>query len=368
MNFKCKKDDLIVALNNVSRTVSTRTTMPILEGVLIETYDNNIKLTTNDLEIGSEYIIPAVIESSGNTVVELKTFNEIIRKIESEEISFEINNGIFIIKSTSGVFKLLTLNPDDFTRLPVFNANKEITISEKMFKDMVKKTVFATSSDPNRPVYTGALVEVVDNDISVVAIDGFRMAVRKEYLERPSEFKAIIPAKSLTEIIKTLSDDEDAMIKIGVNKNQALFRMGPCTVISRIIEGDFLNYNKTLPTNIETTVRIGKRALLEALERVSIFYKDVKEQKPPVKTKMSLDFFEISCEGNAGDAKELVNAAVSGKDLEIGFNPRYLIEALKVIDDDEIELEFSSPVLPVVIRPLAGTGYVYMVLPLKLKN
>ena len=158
------------------------------------------------------------------------------------------------------------------------------------------------------------------------------------------------------------------MIKIGVNKNQALFRMGPCTVISRIIEGDFLNYNKTLPTNIETTVRIGKRALLEALDRVSIFSKDVKEQKPPVKIKMSLDFFEISCEGQAGDAKELVNAAVSGKDLEIGFNPRYLIEALKVIDDDEIELEFSSPVLPVVIRPLAGTGYVYMVLPLKLKN
>ena len=366
MNFKCKKEDLIIGLNNVSRTVSTRTTMPILEGVLIETYDNNIKLTTNDLEIGSEYIIPAVIEASGNTVVDLKTFNEIIRKIESEDISFEINNGIFIIKSTSGVFKLLTLNPDDFTRLPVFSAEREISISEKMFKDMVKKTVFATSSDPNRPVYTGALVEVQDNEVSVVALDGFRMAVRRETLERPSMFKAIIPSKALTEITKTLSDDEDAMIKIGLNKNQALFRMGPCTVISRIIEGDFLNYNKTLPTDIETTVRIGKKALLEALERVSIFSKE--DKKIPVKINMSLDFFQISCAGNAGDAKESVNAVVSGKDLEIGFNPRYLIEALKVIDDDEVNLEFSSPLLPVVIRPLAGSGYVYMVLPLKLKD
>ncbi len=366
MNFKCKKEDLIIGLNNVSRTVSTRTTMPILEGVLIETYDNNIKLTTNDLEIGSEYIIPAVIEASGNTVVDLKTFNEIIRKIESEDISFEINNGIFIIKSTSGVFKLLTQNPDDFTRLPVFSAEREISISEKMFKDMVKKTVFATSSDPNRPVYTGALVEVVDNEVSVVALDGFRMAVRRESLERPSMFKAIIPAKALTEITKTLSDDEDAMIKIGLNKNQALFRMGPCTVISRIIEGDFLNYNKTLPTDIETTVRIGKKTLLEALERVSIFSKE--DKKIPVKINMSLDFFQISCAGQAGDAKESVNAVVSGKDLEIGFNPRYLIEALKVIDDDEVNLEFSSPLLPVVIRPLAGSGYVYMVLPLKLKD
>ncbi|MBR6688693.1 MAG: DNA polymerase III subunit beta [Clostridia bacterium] len=366
MNFKCKKEDLIIGLNNVSRTVSTRTTMPILEGVLIETYDNNIKLTTNDLEIGSEYIIPAVIEASGSTVVDLKTFNEIIRKIESEDISFEINNGIFIIKSTSGVFKLLTQNPDDFTRLPVFNAEREISISEKMFKDMVKKTVFATSSDPNRPVYTGALVEVVDNEVSVVALDGFRMAVRREILERPSMFKAIIPAKALTEITKTLSDDEEAIIKIGLNKNQALFRMGPCTVISRIIEGDFLNYNKTLPTDIETRVRIGKKTLLEALERVSIFSKE--DKKIPVKINMSLDFFQISCAGQAGDAKESVNAVVSGKDLEIGFNPRYLIEALKVIDDDEVELEFSSPLLPVVIRPLAGSGYVYMVLPLKLKD
>ena len=264
------------------------------------------------------------------------------------------------------MFKLLTQNPDDFTRLPVFSAEREISISEKMFKDMVKKTVFATSSDPNRPVYTGALVEVVDNEVSVVALDGFRMAVRRETLERPSMFKAIIPAKALTEITKTLSDDEDAMIKIGLNKNQALFRMGPCTVISRIIEGDFLNYNKTLPTDIETTVRIGKKTLLEALERVSIFSKE--DKKIPVKINMSLDFFQISCAGQAGDAKESVNAVVSGKDLEIGFNPRYLIEALKVIDDDEVNLEFSSPLLPVVIRPLAGSGYVYMVLPLKLKN
>jgi len=370
MNFKCRKDDLIIGLNNVSRTVSTRTTMPILEGVLIETYENNIKLTTNDLEIGSEYIIPANIEASGSTVVDLKTFNEIIRKIESEEISFEIENQIFIIKSTSGIFKLSTMNPDEFTRLPVFNVDKEITISEKMFKDMVKKTVFATSNDQNRPVYTGALLEVYDGVVNMVALDGFRMAVRKEYLDRANDFKAIIPAKVLTEITKTLSDEEENMMKIGLNKNQALFRMGPCTVISRIIEGDFLNYTKTIPTDIETTVRIGKKNLLEALERVAIFSKEVseKDKKIPVRINMSLDLFQISCVSITGDAKEKVNAVVTGKDLEIGFNPRYLMEALKVVEDDEIELEFSSPVLPVLIRPITGSGYVYMVLPLKLKD
>ena len=370
MKFKCSKNDLILALNNVSRTVTSKTTMPILEGVLIETYDNNIKLTTNDLEIGSEYIIRAEIEVSGSTVVDLKTFNEIIRKIESESITFEIENGIFIIKSTSGIFKLLTMNPDEFTRLPVFNVDKEIEISEKMFKDMVKKTVFATSSDQNRPVYTGALVDVQSGLVNIVAIDGFRMAIRKEYLEKSSDFKAIIPSKALTEIIKTLSDSDDSIMKIGINKNQALFRIGPCTVVSRIIEGDFLNYNSIIPSETDTKVRIARKSLLESLERVSIFAKEVaeKDKKVPVKINMSLDMFEISCVSVTGDAKEKVNAVVEGKDLEIGFNPRYLMEALKVIDDDEIELNFTSNVLPLIIKPLVGHGYVYMVLPVKLKD
>ena len=370
MKFKCSKEDLIIGLNNVTKTVTSKTTMPILEGVLIETYSNNIKLTTNDLEIGSEYIIKADIEISGSTVVDLKTFNEIIRKIESEEISFEIESNIFIIKSTSGIFKLLTMNPEEFTRLPVFNVDKEITISEKMFKDMVKKTVFATSNDHNRPVYTGALINVQDDIVDIVGIDGFRMAIRKEYLNKSSDFRAIIPAKALTEIIKSMSEEEDEIVKIGVNKNQALFRMGPCTVVSRIIEGDFLNYNSIIPSDVDTKVRIGRKNLLESLERVSIFSKEVseKDKKVPVKINISIDLFQISCVSVTGDAKEKVNAVIEGKNLEIGFNPRYLIEALKAIDDDELELDFTSSVLPLIIKPITGNSYVYMVLPVKLKD
>ena len=370
MTFKCSKEDLIVALNNVSRTVSLKTTMPILEGVLIETYDNNIKLTTNDLEIGSEYIIKAEIGVSGSTVVDLKTFNEIIRKIESDEISFEVKDNIFVIKSTSGVFKLLTMNPDEFARLPVFNVEKEIEISEKMFKDMVRKTVFATSTDQNRLIYTGALIDIKDEVLNIVAIDGFRMAIRKEYLDKKTDFRAIIPAKILTEIIKTMSDSDENILKIGVNKNQALFRMGPCTVISRIIEGEFLSYNSIIPSETDTKVRIAKKSFLEALERVSIFSKESseKDKKVPIKINITLDMFEISCISGTGDAKERVDAVIEGKDLEIGFNPRYLMEALKVIDDDEIELNFTSNVLPLIIKPLSGDKFVYMVLPVKLKD
>lgn len=371
MKFKCSKEDLIKGLNSVSKTVASKTTLPIQEGILIETAGNSIRLITNDLEIGTEYILSAEIENTGVAVVDMKTFNEIIRKIESLEITFEEKNGVFAIKSTSGVFKLQTMNTDEYKRLPVFNVEKQIEISQKIFKDMVKKTVFATSVDMNRPVYTGVLVTVSGNVINLVAIDGFRMAIKKELLENyTNDFKAIIPAKVLTEVIKTLEDEEDKKVKIGVNRNQALFEMDECTVVSRIIDGEFLNYNNVLPAESDTKVTINRKQFLEAIERVAIFSRDVseKDKKVPVKLSIQMDSIEVSCISVTGDAKEVVNSLVEGKTLDIGFNPRYLIEALRVIEDEEIQMEFSTNVSPLVIKPLAGNTYIYMVLPVKIKD
>lgn len=371
MKFKCSKEDLIKGLNSVSKTVASKTTLPIQEGILIETSGSNIRLITNDLEIGTEYILNAEIEEAGATVVDMKTFNEIIRKIESLEITFEEKDGIFAIKSTSGVFKLQTMNAEEYKRLPVFNIEKQIEISQKVFKDMVKKTVFSASVDMNRPVYTGVLITVTGNVINLVAIDGFRMAIKKELLESYSnDFKAIIPAKVLTEVIKSLEDEEDKKIRIGVNKNQALFEMDECTVVSRIIDGEFLNYNNVLPAEADTKVTINRRQFLEAIERVAIFSRDVseKDKKVPVKVSIQMDSIEVSCVSVTGDAKEIVNSVVEGKNLDIGFNPRYLIEALRVIEDEEIQMEFSTNVSPLIIKPIAGNTYIYMVLPVKIKD
>lgn len=371
MKFKCSKEDLIKGLNSVSKTVASKTTLPIQEGILIETSGSNIRLITNDLEIGTEYILNAEIEEAGATVVDMKTFNEIIRKIESLEITFEEKDGIFAIKSTSGVFKLQTMNAEEYKRLPVFNIEKQIEISQKVFKDMVKKTVFSASVDMNRPVYTGVLITVTGNVINLVAIDGFRMAIKKELLESYSnDFKAIIPAKVLTEVIKSLEDEEDKKIRIGVNKNQALFEMDGCTVVSRIIDGEFLNYNNVLPAEADTKVTINRKQFLEAIERVAIFSRDVseKDKKVPVKVSIQMDSIEVSCVSVTGDAKEIVNSVVEGKNLDIGFNPRYLIEALRVIEDEEIQMEFSTNVSPLIIKSIAGNTYIYMVLPVKIKE
>lgn len=371
MKFICSKEELIKGLNSVSKTVASKTTLPIQEGILIETVGNGIHLMTNDLEIGTEYILDAEIESAGTTVVDMKTFNEIIRKIESNEISFEVNNNIFVIKSTSGIFKLQTMNAEEYKRLPVFNVEKQIELSQKVFKEMVKKTVFSASVDMNRPIYTGVLITVNGSVINVVAIDGFRMAIKKEVLESYSnDFKAIIPAKVLTEVIKSLEDEDNQTIKIGVNRNQALFEIGKCTVVSRIIDGNFLDYNNVLPAESDTKVIINKKQFLESIERVAIFSKDVseKDKKVPVRVSIQMDSLEVSCVSVTGDAKETVDAVVHGKNLVIGFNPRYLIEALRVIDDEEIQMEFSTSVSPLIIKPFAGNTYIYMVLPVKLKE
>jgi len=371
MKFKCCKEELIIGLNNITRSSLLKTTMPILEGVLIETIENNIKLTTNDLEIGSEYILKAQISSAGKTVIDLRTFNEIIKKIESEEIDFEMDNNIFVIKSTNGVFKLTTMNQEEYIRLPVFNIEKEISVSQKMFKDMIKKTVFATSIDQNRPIYTGSLISIKEGFLTIVSIDGFRMAIRKELVkDKKIDFKAIIPAKTLMEIMKNLSDINEETFKIGINKNQILFEIGSCTIISRIIEGEFLNYNSIIPSEVDTRIKLRTKEFLVSIERVSVFSKEVseKDKKVPIKLNIQTDNLKISCISATGDAKENIKVFCEGKELEIGFNPRYLIEALRVIEDEELLLEFGSNISPLIIKPVLENDYIYMVLPVKLKE
>lgn len=371
MKLKCELKELINGLNIVSKTSISKTTMPILEGVLIEAKNNKIQLTTYDLEIGTEHTFSCNIEDEGKVVVELKTLNEIIRKIEDEEIEITVIDNLFVIKSINGVFKLSIMNAEEFPKLPVFNIESSIEIEQKIIKEMIRKTLFAVSTDENRPIYNGALLKVENNVLTVVAVDGFRLALRK-YLNNKNinDFKAIIPGKVLSEVLKILTDDEEKIIKIGVNKNQALFEMENSVIVSRIIEGDFLDYNRIIPSTMETRVKIKTKNLLDSFERVALFAKENKEKdrKSPVKMNIGIDGIILSCVSETGDAKEVISAVVEGKNLELGFNPRYFIEALKVIDDQEIIIEFTTSLSPVLIKPVATKDYIYVVLPIKLRQ
>ena len=371
MKFICEREKLLKAINSVVKGVASKTTMPILEGILIQTNDNEIKLTTYDLEIGIEYIIESTIEEQGSTVVNALMFSEIIRKLPDTEISITLNeNNLLVIECEGSLYKLATMNPEEFPELPKINIENSIELDQKMLKSMVRKTIFAVSMEENRPVFTGCLFEIVNNKINVVAVDGFRLAWSSSFLEKQSnDFKAVIPGKTLNEVNKIVTDSFEP-IKIGVSKNQALFQMENCKIVTRLLDGEFLNYSSVIPKNWETRIRVNRRDLQECFERISLISASIaeKEKKYPVKTKIEVGKITISCTNQTGDAKEELYLETQGKELEAGFNPKYFLDALKVIDDEEIFIDFGTSVSPSVIRPIENEDYTYMILPIRMKD
>ena len=229
MNFVCEKETILKAINSVINGVASKTTMPILEGILIQTNDNEIKLTSYDLEIGIEYIIESKVEEQGNTVVNAIMFSEIIRKLPNKEIRISINsNGLLEIECEGSLYKLATMNPDEFPELPKIDIENSIEIEQTILKNMIRKTIFAVSQEENRPIFTGCLFEIIENKLNVVAVDGYRLAVKSTKLSNSSNsFSSVIPGKTLNEVNKIMSDSFDT-VKIGIAKNQALFEMENC--------------------------------------------------------------------------------------------------------------------------------------------
>lgn len=372
MKIICEKEKLLKGINAVVRGIPTRTTMPILEGILIQTNTNEIKLTTYDLELGIEYVVESNVEEEGSTVVNSVMFSEIIRKLPDNDIQISLNNNnILIIECEGSIYKLSTMNPDEFPELPKIDIEKSLNIDQKILKDMIKKTIFAVSVEENRPIFTGCLFEVLDNKINVVAIDGSRMGwISNNLKEKIDEFKVVIPSKTLNEVNKIILDSYEN-IKIGVAKNQAVFEMENCKIVTRILEGEFLNYRSVIPTNWETKINIDKSKLQECLERVSLISSSLieKEKKYPVKINIEVGKITISCTNQTGDAKEEIFTETEGKPLEIGVNPKYFLDALKVIEDEEISIEFGTNISPCIIKPIeVEKQYIYMILPIRMKE
>ena len=371
MKFVCYKDNIIKALNSVVKGVASKTTMPILEGILIQTNEDEIKLTTYDLEIGIEYTMKCDIVENGSTVVNATMFTEIIRKLPNSEINISVNeNNLLIIECEGSLYKLATMNPDEFPELPKIEIENSIIVEQGTLKNMIKKTIFAVSTDENRPIFSGCLFEIKNNKLNIVAIDGFRLALRNINLPVPvNDFKAVIPAKTLNEVIKILSDSFET-VKIGVAKNQALFEMENCKLVTRILDGEFLNYNSVIPTSWQTRVRVNKKNLQNSFERISLISSSSieKEKKYPVKVAVDIGKMTISCTNQTGEAKEDVYISTEGKYLEAGFNPKYFLDCLKAIDDEEIFVEFGSNISPCLVKSVENNDYVYMILPIRLKS
>ena len=371
MKFICYKDKIIKALNSVVKGVASKTTKPILEGILIQTNDKEIKLTTYDLELGIEYTMECDVKEQGSTVVNAMMFTEIIRKLPDSEINININeNNLLTIECEGALYKLATMNPDEFPELPKIEIENSIELEQSALKNMIKKTIFAVSTEENRPIFTGCLFEIKNNKLNIVAIDGFRLALRTINLPvQVNDFKAVIPAKSLNEVNKILEDSFES-VKIGVSKNQAVFEMENCKIVTRILDGEFLNYASVIPENWQTRIRVEKNSLQNSFERISLISSSSmeKEKKYPVKVTIDIGKLTILCTNQTGDAKEEVFISTEGKNLEVGFNPKYFLDSLKAIDEEEIFVEFGTNVSPCLIKSVENNDYVYMILPIRLKG
>ncbi len=371
MKIVCYKDKILKAINSVVKGVASKTTMPILEGILIQTNDNEIKLTTYDLEIGIEYIMECEVKEQGSTVVNAIMFSEIIRKLPDTEIYISVNDkNLLEIECEGSLYKLATMNPDEFPELPKIEIENSIEVDQNVLKNMIRKTIFAVSSEESRPIFTGCLFEIENNKLSLVAVDGFRLALRSIYLNKQTNnFSAVIPGKTLNEVNKIISDSFEP-IKIGVAKNQALFEMDNCKVVTRILDGEFLNYKNVIPSNWETRVKAEKSSLQNSFERVSLISSSSveKEKKYPVKVQVDIGKVVISCTNQTGDAKEELYVATEGKNLEAGFNPKYFLDSLKAIDDEEVYVEFGTSISPCLIKSVENNDYTYMILPIRLKE
>ena len=373
MKIIFEKDKMIKALNSVTKAVATKTTMPILEGILIQTNNDDIKLTCYDKELGIEYIIKEnnVLEQ-GSIVVNAIMFSEIIRKLPDTNITISINdNNLLVIECEGSVYKLATMNPDDFPQLPEINVENSIELEQNTIKDMIRKTIFAISTEENRPVFTGCLFEVKNNKLNVVAVDGFRLAWKSKVLNtKTNDFEAVIPGRTLQEINKILADSFD-LIKLGISKNQALFEIENCKIVTRLLDGEFLKYSEVIPKKWETRVRVNKNLISNCFERISLISSSSmeKEKRYPVKLNVEVGKIKISCTNQTGDAKEEIFTTTEGQDLEAGFNPKFFLDVFRNIDDEEVYINFGTSISPSVIKSIEDDGdYQYMILPVRLKK
>lgn len=368
MKFICNQNELSQAINIVQKAVSTKSTLPVLKGIYLEAHNNQLRLVGNDLSIGIDTVLSANIESEGSVVISSKIFGEIIRKLPNDNVSIEVDSSKNVhIECLGSKFNIQGQSSEEYPELPEVDENNSYDIDSDLLKNMIRQTIFATSQDESRLVLTGVLVEIKNRVISMVAIDGYRLALKTGTLGSDIENKAIIPGKTLSEVGKIISAfDKENSIKISFTDKHILFKVDNIKVISRLLDGDFIKYDQIIPNEYKTKVVVNTSDLQSSIERASLLAKEGKNSS--IKLIFTDNLLNITSNVEIGNVNEQLSIKLEGQDLEIGFNPKYLIDALKVIDSEEIIIELSTSVSPCIIKPKDNDNYIYLVLPVRIPN
>lgn len=367
MKFTCEKALLVSAISVASRTVAPKSAIPSLEGLLVKA-GVKVMLTGYNLETGITVGVPADIAELGECIMPARLFFDIIRKLPDDEVTVSVDESFRVsIRGGISSFTITAMTAEDYPELPDVESEKGIPVPQRELREMISGTIFSASENMARPIHTGCLFEIADESVTVVAVDGYRLALRRYIPEQPLErtVKFVAPAAALKEVEKILDDTDDpAVIYLGTK--HILFMIGDATLVCRILEGEFLDWRRVLPQNNPIKVAANVREVTDSIERVSLVISE--KIKSPVRCTFGHNTADFRTTSTIGEAHDMCSTAGDGKDLEIGFNSRYLLDALRAVPTPEVSLELINGLSPIVLNPCDGSGkFSYMVLPVRLK-
>lgn len=363
MKFTCSKNILLTGITTAQKAVTGKSTMQILQGILINAYDDNLILTSSDKDLSIETIVLADVEENGDIVVDAKLFGDIVRKLPNDTITISTseNNSLKIVCQKS-VFTLTYMNSSDFPEIPRITENTIFKISQKTLRNMIKGTIFATAQDETRPILTGVLFEIRDKKLNMVTLDGYRLALMCENIEDENTISAVIPGKTLNEVSKIM-DDVEENINITFTPNHILFCIGVTKIISRLLEGEFIKYKSIIPEDFNSKITVNRNEILDCVERASLVGKEGNTNL--IKLDIQENLMVITSNSQLGMVREEVNIILQGQQIQIAFNSKYLLDIFKIMEEEEVIMEFSSSVSPCIIKNIEKDNCIYLVLPVR---
>ncbi|MBW6411766.1 DNA polymerase III subunit beta [Clostridium weizhouense] len=364
MIFICEKHKLLEGISIVQKAITGKSTMQILDGIYINAKDGELTLIGSDMDLSIQTTVKSDVIENGEIVIDAKIFGEIIRKLPNSDIKIEtIENESIQITCEKSIFNVVYMNASEYPSLPNINENLKVEVSESILKNMIKGTSFAIAQDETRPILQGILFEVKNKNLNLVALDGYRLAVRSEFLDTDIDIEVVIPGKTLIEVSKILEDNEKT-VYITFTNNHILFNLENTKIISRLLDGKFVNYNSLLPQEHKLLVNINRQELQNGIERASLMAKDGNTNL--IKLDITEDTLVITSNSQLGKVREEVSLKLQGDEIQIAFNSRYLLDVLKNMEDEEVIMEMTSGISPCVIKEKDSENSKYLVLPVRL--
>lgn len=368
MKFTCNTKELNAACANVMRAVSSKVTIPTIEGILMECEGSSIRLTGYDFEFGIKTVIGASVQKEGAIVINAKILCDILRGLSAENVSFETNGTSVTISSALACYNVSGIDAGEYPELPSVQGGYPLFINKALLQKMVSQTVFAVAeNESSKPVHTGLKFEMGENTLRLIGVDGYRLAIRTENIKYDGEdISFIVPKKTIKELVKLTGGDEESEISINIGKRHIVFEIDNYSIISRLLDGEFLDYNAAIPKTAATTVLVNTQDMEECIERTTPVIEN--NAKNPIRCLFDNDELRISTVSSLGRVVDRIKANISGDRVEIGFNSKYVLDALGAAETDQIKIELSGPISPVKIMPLNDDSFLFLVLPMRLKN